>query len=117
MISEQMKGQFSKIKQEVGAELQSAYDWRRRGNEGRARVCARRAAGMAIGYYYHTQTGEPASGNAYNLLGWLAAHATAGQELQEAARRLTAHVTVDHDLPHPEDPLADAQLIIDMMLN
>lgn len=106
----------SKIEQEARAELTRAHNWRLAGNEGRARVCARRAAGMAIGFYYHAQSGESAPGNAYKLLRWLSNHAPADPEEKQAARRLTARVSVDHNLPHPEDPLADAQLIVDKML-
>jgi hypothetical protein len=112
-----MKLNSAKITQEVRAELQSARDWRLGGNEGRARVCARRAAGMAIGLFYQVQTGEPASMNAYNLLRWFAAHASAGQMVKQAARRLTTRVTVDHNLPHSEDPLADAEIIIESLLS
>lgn len=111
-----MNQQWLKIRQAIDAELQNAYAWRQDGNEGRARVCARRAAGIAIGTYYRAQTGEPASSNAYNLLRWLAKHTHASLQIRQAARRLTSHVTAEHNLPHPEDPLDDAELIIEKIL-
>jgi HEPN domain-containing protein len=108
--------QSSEIRQAINAELQRAYAWRQDGNEGRARVCARRAAGIAIGSYYRAQTGEPPSSSAYNLLRWLAKHTRISLQIRQAARRLTARVTADHNLPHPEDPLVDAGLIIEKIL-
>jgi hypothetical protein len=46
-------------------------------------------------------------------LRWFSARSELPAELREAARRLTVHVTADHVLPHPEDPLVDARTIVD----
>jgi hypothetical protein len=105
-----------KIKQEINIELQIAEDSRSGGNEGRARVCARRAAGLAIGYFYEFQTGDSAPKNAYNLLQWISARGEISSVVRDAAQRLTVRVTPDHTLPHDEDPIADAGLIIDALI-
>lgn len=104
------------IKKKIAGELRMAEVSREEGNEGRARVCARRAAGVAIGYFYELITGDPAPKNAYNLLHWLSAHNEIDSVVRDAARRLTVRVTPEHTLPHAEDPIADAQVIIDALL-
>ncbi len=48
------------------------------------------------------------------MLGWLEERGP--EELREPARRLRQQVTEDHRLPHPEDPLKDAELIVDGLL-
>ena len=96
----------------IEAELAYARAARKHGNEGRARVCARRAAGWAIAAHY------PNSGQrgAYSLLRWLESNAEFSRELRSAAGRLTEQVTEDHQLPHSEDPLEDAEKIVTGLL-
>jgi len=81
---------------------------RSRGNEGRARVCARRAVGIALAL--HWSVGPPA--NAYQLLMRAAADSGLPPEVRQAAQRLTRRVTEAHRLPHDEDPLDDARVIL-----
>lgn len=97
----------------IQAELRYARAAREHGKEGRARVCARRAAGWAVAAYLSAQGPLPSQG-AYSLLGWLEAHGS--EELRGPAHRLRQRVTEEHRLPHLEDPLKDAQLIIDGLL-
>jgi phospholipase/carboxylesterase len=102
-------------KLKIDEEMQNALVSRSEGNEGRARVNARRAAGFAIGPYFENQTGETATKSAFDLLLWLADREEISAEVRWAAHRLTIHVTPDHNLPHPEDPLNDAKVIIAMI--
>lgn len=97
----------------IQAELRYARAVRQHGKEGRARVCARRAAGWAVAAYLSGQGPLPSQG-AYTLLGWLEEQGP--EELRGPARRLRQRVTEEHHLPHPEDPLNDAELIIDGLL-
>ncbi|GMR11456.1 MAG: hypothetical protein BMS9Abin28_2288 [Anaerolineae bacterium] len=92
----------------IEAELAYARATRKHGKEGRARVCARRAAGWAIAAHFPNsrQLG------AYSLLHWLESNTEVSQDLRSAAGRLTEQVTEDHELPHSEDPLKDAELIV-----
>lgn len=99
---------------EIRAELQAAHDARGQGNEGMARVCARRAAGWAIQRRYHEHLAETA--NAYLLLQWLEQQEAVEEPLRAAAGRLTTRITEDHDLPHSEDPLRDAHLLVAAMI-
>jgi len=85
------------------------------GNEGRARVCARRAAGLAVGWYAHQHGWDLTESNAYRRLLWLQSQMSVSEDLRQAAQRLTTRVTPDHQLPHPEDPLQDAELLISGM--
>jgi len=93
-------------------ERQQAEQARLAGNEGRARVHARRAAGWAIGESARRRGEDPGTPNAYRLLEWFANDPAVSETLREAARRLTVHITPDHALPHEDDPLRDADTII-----
>jgi len=53
---------------EIEAEFEKAEGARRRGNEGQARVCARRAAGIAIREYLTRRGARPLIISAYDLL-------------------------------------------------
>jgi len=92
----------------IEAELAYARAARRHGKEGRARVSARRAAGWAIA----AQFPENRQRDAYSHLRWLEGNAEVSRELRSAAGRLTEQVKEDHELPHPEDPLEDAGMIV-----
>ena len=98
----------------VDQELEQAARFHAEGRLGRARVCARRAAGWAIGPIYRRSTGDTPPLNAMTLLRWFHADPAASPELRHAAERLTVRVTEQHVLPHPEDPLADARRIIEV---
>jgi hypothetical protein len=100
----------------IEAEFLDAYRSRAGGNEGRARVCARRAAGLAIGQYYEYCLEKTSPTSAYELLQWFTERAEIPQDLRDAARRLTVRVTPEYDLPHFEDPLEDAHLLVNAIL-
>ncbi|HMK09123.1 MAG TPA: hypothetical protein VK449_08860 [Anaerolineales bacterium] len=97
----------------VDRELRQADHWRSQGRMGRARVCARRAAGWAIVPLYRQATGENPPASALRLLDWYRGFAAAPLHLRRAAERLTAHVDRDHNLPFAEDPIDDARRIVE----
>ncbi|MEE9217273.1 MAG: hypothetical protein V3U32_07550 [Anaerolineales bacterium] len=72
-------------------------------------MCARRAAGWAIAAHYSNS--QPRG--ALSQLRWLESNPEVSEELRSAAGRLTKQVTEDHELPHSEDPLDDAEFIAD----
>lgn len=93
----------------VAQELERAQEARAAGNEGRARVCARRAAAFAIGAWADL----PASGwSVPKRLQAVARDARFSADVRAAAHHLTLRVTSDHQLPVDADPLADAQLLV-----
>lgn len=97
---------------EVDGELASARHWRRGGNEGRARVCARRAAGWAVGIYRQAQ-GQPVDDdNAYQALRWLQGAEDVDVDVRAAALRLATRVREDFSYPFEEDPIEDAARIV-----
>jgi hypothetical protein len=93
----------------VEKELAQAHALRAAGNEGRARVCARRAAGIALREWYKRRLGSGWHGDAVKQLQRLQADAFAPGKVREAARRLTTRVDFDHTLPFEDDPLEDAR--------
>lgn len=95
--------------------LRAADRARGAGEEGKARVHARRAAGWAAADYYQRVVGPSQPNGAVECLRWFATRSELPAELRQAARRLTVHVTADHVLPHPEDPLVDARVIVDSL--
>jgi hypothetical protein len=91
--------------------MRQAIASRAAGNEGRARVCARRAAGLGLSMA-RGGSGRP---NAYDLLRHAAVDQTLPESVRLAAVRLSVRVTQAHRLPHGEDPLADARLILEAL--
>lgn len=84
---------------------------------GRARVCARRAAGWAIRARYQALDGPGWSGDAMHQLARLLADPAAPATARAAAARLSTRVDHDHRLPFEDDPLVDAGLIIEWALS
>lgn len=104
--------QYEDLRARVHQELKDARRARMNGNEGRARVCARRAAGWAIESIYTTTEGKSLpDANAYRYLQWFQQQDENPHALREAAGRLTTRVNEDFALPFDEDPLQDAELI------
>ncbi|HLC04947.1 MAG TPA: hypothetical protein VJK02_18080 [Anaerolineales bacterium] len=104
------------LRGQVEAEMGAARLARAQGNEGRARVCARRAAGHAIRAYREAIGGKDRAHSAYGLLRWIASLPEIEEPLRACAERLAARVTPEHVLPHPQDPLGDATLLIEGLI-
>ncbi len=90
-------------RQEYEAELHSARQARAQGNEGRARVCARRAAGIVVREWLRQQ-GLPAhSPSAYDLLRDLVNAPGLDAGAREAAEALVTRVDENFRLPEDMD--------------
>ena len=90
-------------------ELQQAEQARTGGKEGMARVCARRAAGVAIGEYLRLQ-GLPSPGpSAYDRLRYLQNLPTVPQGARQAAENLVTRINVDGVLPVEADLIGEAR--------
>jgi hypothetical protein len=94
---------------EIDAEFKKAEQARARGNEGQARVCARRAAGVAVREYLSRQGIRPPSVSAYDLLNTLKNDARLSSDLQQIAGHLTLRVTEEFELPVNADLVAEAR--------
>ncbi len=100
------------LRQSIETELENAVRARAEGNEGRARVCARRAAGLA-GRIYLSQHGvRLRSNSAYDILKVLADISSLPPELRTAAERLTLRVNEEFSLPPDIDLIAEAKKLI-----
>jgi hypothetical protein len=100
----------------IEAEFLSARQARTAGNEGMVRVCARRAAGHAIGYWLEAHAGLGWGRDAMSRLRNLAQAADMPPEVRAATSRLTVRSTPGFTSPHTEDPLDDARIIIRHLL-
>ncbi len=81
--------QFVEWKAAFNAELDRAEQARQAGNEGRARVCARRAAGFAIRQYLIQENVSTEGLDAYGLIVTLKKRA----DLLEPAREILEHLS------------------------
>lgn len=97
------------LQDEIGEELRKAADARKRGNEGQARVLARRAAGIAVREYYARRGEKLATPSAYDLLRRLAEDPSIPGEMREMAGSLVLRVNEEFKLPVDVDLLDEAR--------
>ena len=101
---------------EIQTELDKATEARGRGNEGQARVCARRAAGIAAREYLTRRGIRPPSVSAYDLLNLLKNDSALPPDLQRIADHLTVRVTEEFKLPVDVDLVAEAKQFCQQLL-
>lgn len=107
-----MNDVLSKLEEEFNRAEQA----RANGNEGQARVCARRAAGIAARVYL-TRNGIPQrNASAYDLLNLLKTDPLLPPDLRLIADHLTLRVTEEFKLPVNADLVAEARKICDELL-
>ena len=107
-----MTGWQSKIQ----AEFNRAEQARAKGNEGQARVCARRAAGIAIREYLTRKGVTPSSASAVDLLNLLKADPLLSPDLKLIVDHLTLRVTEEFKLPVDADLIAEARRLCNQLL-
>lgn len=103
-------------KVEMQIEFDRAAQARARGNEGQARVCARRAAGIAIRGYLTRQGIRPPSSSAYDLLNLIKEDPHLSSDLKQIAEHLTLRVTEEFKLPVDVDLIAEARTFCEDLL-
>ncbi len=101
----------------IRAELDKAEEARARGNEGRARVCARRAAGIAAREYFVRRGQVVRTPSAYDLLNLLAEDASLRADLRRAAAHLTLRVDEEFKLPVDVDLIGEARKLCRELLS
>ena len=94
---------------EIASEIERAEQARQRGNEGQARVCARRAAGIAIREYLHRKGIRPPSPSAIDLLNLIKDEPHLSPDLKLIADHLTLRVNEEFKLPIQADLIAEAR--------
>ena len=93
----------------INAELKRAEQARALGKEGQARVCARRAAGIAAHDYYERR-GEPIrTSSAYDLLKMLVEDSALSVDLRQSAALFTLRVDNEFKLPPDIDLIIEAK--------
>ncbi len=104
-------------KKRIEHELATGERAQSQGNQGMARVCARRAAGIAIAEYLQRQGYQARKPSAIEQLRFLAALPQAPDQIREIARHFLVHLDTDHRLPVDADLLAEARWLIQHLLS
>ncbi len=94
---------------QVRIELEKAEASRKVGNEGKARVHARRAAGYIIGEYLRRRELPPISSNAYTRLQYLRSLPDISPQVREVIDHLLMRITPNFTLPVDVNLIAEAQ--------
>ena len=102
---------------QIQAEFEKAEEARTRGNEGQARVCARRAAGIAVREYLSRGGIRPPSSSAYDLLNLVKQDPGLTPDLRQIAEHLTVRVTEEFKLPVDVDLVAEARDFCNRLLS
>ena len=86
------------------------------GNDGMVRVCARRAAGVAIAFWVATHHRQGWGTDAITQLRALRNDASIPQHVRDAAERLMAKITLQFTPAFTADPVLDSKTIINHLL-
>jgi len=97
---------------QIKEELLLAKQSRLEGNEGRARVCARRAAGAAVKEYLEREGITDKQENAIQSLIILEQLEKLPTRVQKAVSLLVQRVNLDHNLPPEVDLIHEAEVVI-----
>ena len=98
------------------SEIQQAEAARSAGNEGMARVCARRAAGAVIGEYIKRGDLPDPGPGAYDRIQYLANTPGVHPQARQVAVHLLTRVTPEHTLPLEVDLIAEARWLKEILL-
>ncbi len=97
------------VQTQINAELEHAEQARDRGNEGQARVCARRAAGIAAREFFTRRGSIVRTPSAYDLLNLLADEPLLPADLRQSVGYLTLRVNEEFKLPVDVDLIEEAR--------
>lgn len=82
------------------------------GNNGMGRVCARRAAGVAISFWLETHPHTAWGGDVMHLLRSVQDEHSLPTNVREAAMRLTTRITEQFTSQFSNNPVEDSRIII-----
>ncbi|SPP65062.1 hypothetical protein [Nitrospira lenta] len=100
----------------IARELAGAAAAWQSGNDGKARVCARRAVALADEAWLAQQTSSPWFGDAMAHLRRIQQDVSFPSAVRQAAERLTTTVTKKQTAPFTADPIGDANTIIAFLI-
>lgn len=99
--------------EQIEQELTKATKGLQNGNDGLARVCARRALALASQHWAEQRNLPTWKGDAMQLLRQIQEETTFPLPVRAAAQRLLTKVTEQTHLPMTTDPITDARIILD----
>jgi len=102
--------------EKIDEELTHAQIARSLGNEGKARVCARRAAGIAIGVYINKNHLQDPGQSVIDRLNYLHSLPNISSATRQSIEYLTQRVNEDYKLPKDVDLIEEAQKLITTLL-
>jgi hypothetical protein len=102
---------------QIQVEFEKAEKARYHGNEGQARVCARRAAGIAAREYFTRRGRSVRTPSSYDLLNLLVEDLSLSDDLRQWAKYLTLRVNEEFKLPVDVDLIVIARKLCDGLLN
>lgn len=97
-------------------ELEMAERARASGNEGMARVCARRAAGIVIAEYLRLQGLELKTHSAYDYLRYLSLSPDIPSDVKNVVDHFLTRITPDYRLPVEADLIAETRWLRQRLL-
>jgi hypothetical protein len=97
---------------QIEGELTQAEAARQAGFEGRARVSARRAAGIAIRAHLLLREINVGRASAYDLLEIMLGRTVTSPELHQVIEHLLARVNEEYQLPLPVDLIAETRWLV-----
>lgn len=101
---------------QIERELTLAQQARGQGLEGKARVCARRAVGIALRRYFSIHQPQLAALSVIDLIQAFQSQAELPLNIQQICAHLLTRVDADYNLPVAADLLAEARILIDFIL-
>ncbi len=104
------------FKTQIEDEFKRAEQARAKNNEGQARVCARRAAGIAAREFYARRGENLRTPSAYDVLKILEQDSSLTDELRQIAGYLTLRVNEEFKLPVNVDLIMEARKLCDDLL-
>ncbi len=101
---------------EYRKELEQALEARQAGNEGKARVCARRAAGIIAAEYLKRRGISSTGYSAYALLQTLKNIPDLPADIQETASHFLVSLNPDHTFPIQADLIGEARWLAEQLV-
>ncbi len=98
------------------SEISMAEAARSDGNEGRARVCARRAVGIVIEAYLHQQDQALPGSSVQERINYVLTIPEIPTDIREVASHFLVKVNPDHTLPIEADLIADARWLAQTLM-
>jgi hypothetical protein len=98
-------------------EIENAQAARSSGNEGKARVCARRAAGVVAREYFARRNERYHLRSAYQNLQTLRDHPDTPQSIRQITGHFLERITEEHELPSDADLIVAARRLAAELLD